>query len=455
MADNGGVIVKKAGRQPHRKSRKGCYNCKRRKVKCDEVKPQCANCIRFFTLCHYPGSELREAATVLTTKPRLSSVPETTEAPRRGRGRPRKDWTTSPPQLLLDGNPSAGGQVGTSESVSPKNPLPTDLEGITGAELMHHYTLITAPKVFGSDDPHDPMTIFGTYNIPKISFQHAFLLRLIFALTAYHLTSTAPDESSRERFRALAERHLAAGLSGLNTCLRSLDDQNCGAAYAAALFVCYCTFAAGPTGPNDLLIINDGQDSTRWVSLVHGVRYLRESFDAEVLFSGYMGPMKPGPPASHQNTLEPTMIREKYAHIEWEMPLEALQDFLRGQDHADAEICSTPVKGLVSTFEAIFGRGTNRYHSDSANEFIFGWLYRMPLNYVDCLRRKSPLALIVLTYYTVLLRLLEKHWYMAGWSNHILTRATELLGSEYLAWTLWPHEQAKSALLSDSASLLS
>ena len=41
-------------RKGHTKSRAGCYNCKRRKVKCDEQLPGCSHCRRIGFSCKYP-----------------------------------------------------------------------------------------------------------------------------------------------------------------------------------------------------------------------------------------------------------------------------------------------------------------------------------------------------------------------------------------------------------------
>ncbi|KAK1753154.1 transcription factor cys6 protein [Echria macrotheca] len=44
-------------RKPHRKSRRGCANCKLRRVKCDETKPDCLKCVAFGVGCSYdPGA---------------------------------------------------------------------------------------------------------------------------------------------------------------------------------------------------------------------------------------------------------------------------------------------------------------------------------------------------------------------------------------------------------------
>ncbi|KXJ90481.1 hypothetical protein Micbo1qcDRAFT_70844 [Microdochium bolleyi] len=44
-------------RKGHTKSRTGCYNCKRRKVKCQENQPRCAQCQRLGLNCEYPISQ--------------------------------------------------------------------------------------------------------------------------------------------------------------------------------------------------------------------------------------------------------------------------------------------------------------------------------------------------------------------------------------------------------------
>jgi hypothetical protein len=40
------------------KSRRGCYNCKRRRVKCSEASPECRGCHRMGLICVYPENSL-------------------------------------------------------------------------------------------------------------------------------------------------------------------------------------------------------------------------------------------------------------------------------------------------------------------------------------------------------------------------------------------------------------
>lgn len=54
-------------RKGHTKSRNGCYNCKRRKIKCQENTPECFNCKRVGLPCEYPGSNRMVVASTSPT----------------------------------------------------------------------------------------------------------------------------------------------------------------------------------------------------------------------------------------------------------------------------------------------------------------------------------------------------------------------------------------------------
>ncbi|KAK0635061.1 hypothetical protein B0T17DRAFT_29195 [Bombardia bombarda] len=41
-------------RRGHTKSRRGCFHCKRRRIKCQETRPACGHCIKTGLKCEYP-----------------------------------------------------------------------------------------------------------------------------------------------------------------------------------------------------------------------------------------------------------------------------------------------------------------------------------------------------------------------------------------------------------------
>jgi hypothetical protein len=45
-------------RKGHTKSRRGCFSCKKRKIKCPETLPKCDNCVKSGMTCEYPRRDI-------------------------------------------------------------------------------------------------------------------------------------------------------------------------------------------------------------------------------------------------------------------------------------------------------------------------------------------------------------------------------------------------------------
>lgn len=56
----------------HTKSRRGCQSCKRRKVKCQETIPECANCKRLGLTCEYLGTRYSASSSNSTPSPSVA-----------------------------------------------------------------------------------------------------------------------------------------------------------------------------------------------------------------------------------------------------------------------------------------------------------------------------------------------------------------------------------------------
>ncbi|KAJ2979675.1 hypothetical protein NQ176_g3104 [Zarea fungicola] len=58
----GNEVIRRSGnkqrleRRGHTKSRRGCYNCKRRRIKCQETHPACGHCVKTGLKCEYPAA---------------------------------------------------------------------------------------------------------------------------------------------------------------------------------------------------------------------------------------------------------------------------------------------------------------------------------------------------------------------------------------------------------------
>lgn len=60
-------------RKGHTKSRKGCLNCKKRKIKCQETLPECNHCTRIGSRCEYSTDQQSKQVVHLTRSPSPSA----------------------------------------------------------------------------------------------------------------------------------------------------------------------------------------------------------------------------------------------------------------------------------------------------------------------------------------------------------------------------------------------
>ncbi|KIW99502.1 uncharacterized protein Z518_11241 [Rhinocladiella mackenziei CBS 650.93] len=308
-------------------------------------------------------------------------------------------------------------------------------------ELLLHFTSCTAQSLAGSDKDDHPIVKFWAHNVPRLGLSHHFVLDLTLAVAGYHLAYLRAGEGRQQDYEALAERHMAAGLAEMTKVLPNLDDNNCGALYVSAVLVCYCAFAAGSTSPDDLLLCNiRDENPVRWLPLIHGVRLIRTTADPAILFSGLMAPLDesngPSPDPG------PTFARECFSRIEWEKPLYELRSYIASYGGPDVDVYLRAFDTLSLIYKATYGKADGSHGGPPENQFILGWLYRMEDSFVACLRRKEPLALLLLAHYALLFRTMGKRWYMRGWCDHLLVRIRDFLGEDFVTWLRWPMQQA-------------
>ncbi|KAF2741166.1 hypothetical protein EJ04DRAFT_548107 [Polyplosphaeria fusca] len=132
-------------RRGHTKSRLGCVNCKKRKVKCQETWPSCANCTKRGYACRYP--------TIFTQTQHDRIVSEVIGSPR--------------PVVRL--------------SDTPKSYSADDMR------LFHHYLITAYPFI--------PNYQESTWlrDVPAYSHQYDYLMHSILALSGSHLSFFVDD----------------------------------------------------------------------------------------------------------------------------------------------------------------------------------------------------------------------------------------------------------------------
>ncbi|KAF2117570.1 hypothetical protein BDV96DRAFT_597489 [Lophiotrema nucula] len=151
-------------RKGHTKSRRGCFNCKRRRIKCNEQHPECNHCIKAGLPCDYP-------ANIIQATQRPPNSP-------------------SPQQMVhLRSTPGAF--------------------TMADMRLFHHFLITAYPHLpVGADK------IWITV-IPSFAHNYEYLIHSILALAASHLDAVSTSSVAEEAIshRILAVKSLNEALS--------------------------------------------------------------------------------------------------------------------------------------------------------------------------------------------------------------------------------------------------
>jgi hypothetical protein len=157
---------------------------------------------------------------------------------------------------------------------------------------LHHWTISTGPGL--TDNSQNHISLFWSQNAPRIGLSYTFVLHLALSLAAYHLAHlNKDDQEANARFHSLGKYHFSLGLGGLSKALPGLDDANCGAIYLSTTLMGMCTLAAGPRGPDDLLVCDVSHSRPgKWLPIARGVRVVQEISNPEALGAGLMEPFQ-------------------------------------------------------------------------------------------------------------------------------------------------------------------
>lgn len=291
-------------------------------------------------------------------------------------------------------------------------------------ELLHHYSTHTASTLHGDSS----MTTLLRVMVPKLGFEYEFVMRGVLALSALHLAHFRPDKS--DLYLALAVHHQDIGLRAATSLLTSLTEENCSAVYIFSAYTLYHALAS-PKKPGDLLITGENGVAD-WLFLLKGCSYIMSS-SYDSLLAGPFGPMfKAG---SRRNE-----IRE--AHAASLPPLELPVDELRAlihttvHDQAHLKEYDAAIAELRKSLVMSYYQGA-KYEGGE----LFIWLFRATQGFLKLLRSQTPESLTILAYFCVLLSRCEYHWWLEGWSVHLISKIYELLSPEYRLWIRWPIEE--------------
>lgn len=162
-------------------TRTGCWTCRRRGYRCDEERPACKMCQRLSISCDGYGVRLKWQDSMQARKGRktLESTPRTDAS-------------------LFHTQPA---------TPAPAFPLLPGQHTETDVFLLQHY-FFTISSLLSSTPDRTVNTYLST--VLPLMLEHDFLLKIVLALSAVHLSSRFPDQ-----FTVYADKLKGCGMRGL------------------------------------------------------------------------------------------------------------------------------------------------------------------------------------------------------------------------------------------------
>ncbi|KAG9250329.1 uncharacterized protein F5Z01DRAFT_376373 [Emericellopsis atlantica] len=433
----GGPAPAKAGRRkPHRKSRTGCSECRRRRIKCGEQRPKCYACSRHDVPCVYPATSqaTRVGNEGSVTDPHAGSpVSASQEAPVPPTGDSRRDTSTP----------------GSAPIPSPYDSR-TDLKGaactfdMDDMLLLHHWSVSTSRTIYNSDQRDDCWQVV----FPRIGFHEPFVMHGILSLSALHLAHVNPR--CRKRRTMDAARHHNISLQGFQRAIHNIsldeispapvtpsDEASDALLACASLNVIYTLATLRPVPDEDLnpRARHSRALGTDLIPIVRGVN----TIVGQVYERVRLGPLGHLLDVGVWNKLEPDAQTD-----DW--PFQRLREmWTPAQAHAAEDSvydetlhvlrrCRMFLEHLATMDKAsLHCQGYNRGWASPLFFFIFP-----PEEYFVRLHQRQPPALVLFAYFGTLLHHLDQHWFIQGWGRDVVSVTTELLGDFWEPWLAWP-----------------
>ncbi|OJJ68823.1 hypothetical protein ASPBRDRAFT_46103 [Aspergillus brasiliensis CBS 101740] len=438
--------TQKSSRKSHRKSRLGCKNCKRRRVKCDEIKPHCTNCLRHSIECDYssqpqtnpnstPPSQHSDSISPPSQGPSThsytfySSTSTNFQTPKRGHGTAHiseQDTTQSPPPA------------------PPNNDLVKRPFQYTALDMLlfHHFS--TSPELTGAQPK-------ARQQLSQIAFTHHYVMHILLAFSGFHLVRQSDNHQWSQSMgfptsdiHSEAERHFNIAIRDVSALLPDLNHDNIPAMYVSATFIFLSSLARGPEAGEYLAFRSDGNPGH--LSLFLGVRSVFEIFKTDMPTSGLSihGEDDDSPDnnneAEQQRDGSPTASQNKTKLEDYRHYLDTYRSLLNTSiPIADPRlgIYLQVLDRLSDSLDAIMSPDPQAKMRMGLFPLVFSWLYQLPDEIVGDLQRREPVALILFAFFLYLLGRLDHVWFICGWPRHILEGIRGHLDVGYRGYIQW------------------
>ncbi|PYH81810.1 hypothetical protein BO82DRAFT_283253 [Aspergillus uvarum CBS 121591] len=381
-------------RRKHKKSRLGCLECKRRRIKCDERRPICSQCTISERTCGFAEPY------TLSFRPAI----------------PRKQTPSISVSSAEEASPTSFTSV-----ESPDEPPVNMLH----AELLCHLFTETLPSVC---DNSSHQMMWSSPEILQCCFKVPYLANELLALAATHISIIRPAQ--RELYRDHATQ---LQIHALRT-FYSAADPDITPRFLFSSILSLHTLCV-------TLLFRDTNFDVFLDSFVH---YLRLHRGVRTVLGGRWRTLK-----------ETTALGPVLGAAESQLQSEGSLDpacsrllTLVQQAKLGPSVTATyqdAIEGLQLAMTSAASPGA----WDDCTPAVLAWPASVPLEYIDLLARRSPDALAVLAHYGTVLHAHRHCWFLGDGGRYLIESIRESLGPEWAEWMAFPGQTLESIVTLD------
>ncbi|OJJ98842.1 hypothetical protein ASPACDRAFT_1857335 [Aspergillus aculeatus ATCC 16872] len=363
-------------RRSHPKSHHGCLGCKKRRIKCDELRPICSPCRKRNIYCSFYGDGT----------PQILSQPPSTRAV------PSIDSSTQLPMLDF--------------------------------ELLNHWHVAIWKTLVSEESNREVLRTF----VPQEALRHPFLMHILLALSALHLTRYGPIER-RQVYIEAAMTHNNTALSLYSPLLSQVTPDNCHALFAFACLV--IMFACAAHGPNAQPKAQSVSDVIEVLKLIRGAAFMVEQARPWIASGGMRGlltveKMQEKTSIEHHATALHRLLHEVY---EEQQRQQQQHDFDSNHQRPTAPAVVHATESLLSVLQMC---------ADKENaSVLLRWAAVVQSEFLDALMQDEPMALVLLGYYGAAIGRIIDTWWMDGWGQYLVNLASDRLTTGDCSLYLW------------------
>ncbi|KAK9852789.1 uncharacterized protein MYU51_008035 [Penicillium brevicompactum] len=307
----------------------------------------------------------------------------------------------------------------TSESLTTTVQAPETLT----LELLHHFTISTSVTLSPDPRVRDVWRVV----VPQMAFTTDYILDGILALAALHIARY--DSGRRHVLLPYAIDRHSASLSKALPQIPGVTAHNCTPLFVFGVLTLFFSLAQPalevPTEPSSKDIIPE------WLHLLRGI-------DAVVMAENSLF----SSPVS-------LIFRSSWGSLNyWKSHVPEQHQVLADLEEKICTETSEDPERLIALREAVvtlnrsfsFLYGGNFKDQDKLRGF-YEWLFEITDSYLHLLKNGDNGALCVLAFYAVLVRDLEKYWWIEGWAIRLIKGIYMLLDGEHRLWIRWAIEE--------------